>query len=86
MHELSPTKTIGFILILMGGLLGIVYWGNLAWRNPAKFKELSFFSFLSNDKWFVVYLWSYRILVLVIGLLILLSIVMIILNTVSVTK
>ena len=86
MDRLSPSQTIAFMLILIGGLLGIGYWGTLAWRNPAKFKEMSFFSFLSNDKWFVYYLWSYRVLVIVLGLAIFSSIVMIILNLLGVTK
>jgi hypothetical protein len=76
----STTKIIAVILILVGGLVGILYWGNLAWRNPAKFKEMSFFSFLSSNKWFALYLWSYRILVLVIGLALLISIVIMILT------
>jgi len=81
MDKLSPTGIIAFTLILLGGLLGIVYWGNIAWRNPARFKETSVFEFLSNDKWFVFYLWFYRILVVVIGLVILFSLGMLILHS-----
>jgi hypothetical protein len=83
MDKLSRTGIIAFTLIFLGGLLGIVYWGNLAWRYPDKFKETSFFDFLSNDKGFVFYLWFIRILVVVVGLVILFSLVMLILSLVS---
>jgi hypothetical protein len=72
--DLSPTRTLAYLLILAGGLLGVLYWGALAWRDPAKFKEMSLFSFLSNDNWFAIALWSFRILVLLIGLTLLISI------------
>ena len=84
MSKLSPTQTIAFLLILVGGMLGIVYWGNLAWRNPTRFREMSFFN--SDGKWFVVYLWFYRIFVLVFGIAILLSILMAVLNLVGMMK
>jgi hypothetical protein len=86
MDNLSSTKIIAFTLIFLGGLLGIVYWGNLAWRYPDKFKATSFPNFLSSDKGFVFYLWFIRILVVVVGLVILVSLVMLILNLVGVTK
>ena len=86
MDKLSLTRIIAFSLIFLGGLLGIVYWGNLAWRHPDKFKETSFFNFLSNDKGFVFYLWFIRILVAVVGLVILVSLMMLILNLIDVIK
>jgi len=86
MDNLSSTRIIAFTLIFLGGLLGMIYWGNLAWRHPDKFKETSFFNFLANDKGFVFYLWFIRILVVVVGLVTLFSLVMLILNLSGVTK
>jgi hypothetical protein len=83
MADLSPTRTLAYILILVGGLLGILYWGYLAWRDPTKFREVLFFNFLLNDRSFTFALWSFRILVLVIGLPLLISIVTMILHLVS---
>ena len=84
MNKLTHTQTIAFLLILVGGMLGILYWGNLAWRNPIKFKEMSFFN--SNEKWSAIYLWFYRIFVLVFGVAILISILMVILNLLGIVK
>lgn len=84
MNKLTHTQTVAFLLILVGGMLGILYWGILAWRNPVKFKEMSFFN--SNEKWSVVYLWFYRIFAIVFGIAILFSILIVILNLVSITK
>jgi hypothetical protein len=86
MDNLSSTKIIAFTLIFLGGLLGVIYWGNLAWRYPDKFKATSFPNFLSSDKGFVFYLWFIRILVVVAGLVIIFSLVVLILNFVGVTK
>ena len=83
MDNLSSTKVIAFTLIFLGGLLGVVYWGNLAWRYPDKFKATSLPNFLSNDRAFVFYLWFIRILVVVVGLVILVSLVMLVLSLVS---
>ena len=83
MDKLSSTRIIAFTLIFLGGLLGIVYWGNLAWRHPDKFKETSFPNFLSSDKGFIFYLWFIRILAVVVGLVILGSLVLLILSLVS---
>lgn len=84
MNKLTHTQTIAFLLILVGGMLGILYWGILAWRNPIKFREMSFFN--SNEKWSALYLWLYRIFVLIFGVAILLSILMVILNLLGIVK
>jgi len=82
--KLTHTQAIAFLLILVGGLLGILYWGILAWRNPIKFKEMSFFN--SNEKLSGVYLWFYRIFAIVFGIAILFSIFVVILDLVSIAK
>ena len=84
MNKLTHTQAVAFLLILVGGMLGILYWGILAWRNPIKFKEMSFFN--SNEKWSGVYFWFYRIFAIVFGIAILFSIVVVILDLVSIAK
>ena len=85
MDELSPIGIIVFILILIGALCGLIYWGNLAWRHPTKFRDATFFDFFGG-KQFGFYLWMYRIFTLLFGLAMLFSIVAMILTLINLTK
>lgn len=84
MNKLTHIQAIAFLLILVGGMLGILYWGILAWRNPIKFKEMSFFN--SSEKWSVRYLWFYRIFAIIFGVALLFSIIVVILDLVHIAR
>jgi len=77
---LTIIKIIVLILWTSGLIWGLIYWGNTAWRNPAKLRETTLFDFFGIEKWFVFYLWVIRIVIPLIGLALLFIISMIILT------
>ena len=75
------TKEIfGIILLVVWFILfvyGIIYWGNLAWRHPDKLKEKAVQMYTSNT-----YVWTMRILTLLMGLAILTVIVILLIASI----
>ena len=77
-------KAIAILLWFIGLIWGLIYWGNLAWRNPAKLKKESAYGFLKIEKGFMVYLWVVRITIPLLGLGILFLIFTILLTAIGV--
>lgn len=84
MDIFTVLKIIAILLWVIGFIWGLIYWGNLAWRNPAKLKKESAYGFLGIEKGFMVYLWVVRIIIPLIGLGILFLIFMILLTSMDV--
>lgn len=62
---MSLLEKIYLLIASLLGIVAIVYWGNTVWRYPAKFRKVLF---VDPGKWFVPFLWLYRISLLFFGL------------------
>jgi len=82
----TTLKIIAILFWIIGTIWGLIYWGNLAWRNPAKLRERSSFGFFGIEKGFVVYLWVIRIVFPVFGLALLFLILMTLLTFMGVIQ
>lgn len=83
---MDSSKFFGILLLaiwLIGFIWGLVYWGNLAWRHPTKLKEVMINQI---ERWFNWYLWMYRIMTLIFGLLLLFFLLIVILSLLGIMK
>ena len=83
---MSQNDKIIFILVLLGSLWVIMYSVNLVWRHPAKFKELTPFDLFYSEKGFLFFIWTFRVVTLLFGLIILFLIVMTFLSLVGLIR
>jgi len=58
---MNPSEKIYLLIASLLGMIAIILWGSIVWRDPAKFRKM-----LAVDpgKWFVPILWGYRIILL----------------------
>jgi len=78
---MSLSEKIYFFIFSLVGIPAIIYWGNIVWRHPDKFRKTLVFD---GGRWFVFYLWAYRIFILLFGLALLFITVMMILDSIGI--
>ena len=62
------SETIYFFIFSLVGIIAIVRWENIVWRHPDEFRKMLF---VDPGKFFVPFLWIYRIILLFFTLLLL---------------